>query len=192
MAVSKLLRSVSQSPAQKSHVPTESVDATVKRASDKVVKTKVAMEDAVAVYTVAEADLLAITSRIYAERAENGKFAKSMNIDGETTAGVQVVYADKFSAIDADSPAEASLREALGSKFDSLFTEKRTVALDKTDDATIELLIEKLGEKLFLEIFKVRVQIAPVEGFDKLQFELPSQVRELVKQSKASVRLRKE
>lgn len=187
--VSTFLRSNASAPAKKSSVPSESVDTSL---VDRHVAAKIALTDAEAVYAVVDAELLGEAGRIYAERAQAGNFAKSMNLEGAATPGVQVVYTDRFTAVEAGTDQEAQLREAVGNRFDAFFEEKRTLTLEKTDDATIATLIEKLGEETFTAIFKIRVQIAPKEGFDKLQFELPPQVRSIVKQSKASVRLRKE
>lgn len=196
-AISAKLRERSLSPAAKSEVPTESVDKSVQKLADDVVEAKRALIDAEGRYSILEKEMLDQAGRIYADRAEAGHFAKSMNIDGVETQGVQVVYTDKFSAIDVSvngeaNPLESQLRKLVGKRFDSLFEEKRTVQMSKTDDKTIALLMEKLGEEVFFDIFQIRVQVAPVKGFDQIQFELPAQVREIVKQSKASVRLRKE
>ena len=191
-AISAKLRERSESPKQASAVPTEQAGQSVKQLVDQVVAAKAAMVDAEAAYEIVESQLLGESGRIYAERAEAGNFAKSMNLDGEQSAGVQVVYTDKFSAIEAGSQQEEDLRKAVGKRFEALFEEKRTISLEKTDDATIELLMEKLGEKAFFDIFKIRVQVAAKKGFDEVQFELPAQVRETIKQAKGSVRLRKE
>lgn len=195
--ISAMLRAHSVSPACKSEVPTESVDKSVQKLADQVVDAKRALIDAEGRYSILEKEIVEKSDRIYANRAEAGHFAKSMNIDGIETTGVQIVYTDKFTGIDTqvngkDNPQEKNLRKILGKRFDSLFEERRTVSMVKADDKTIDLLVEKLGEDVFLDIFQIRVQIVPSKGFDEAQFELPAQVREIVKQAKPSVRLRKE
>lgn len=190
-AVSKFLRGIKEESAEKSVVPTEKVEQSISRDNDEYVALRAQIADLEARANVLESGIVIVSGRIYSERALSGNFAKSMNLDGETTPGVQVTYSDKFSTIEADSEAESELRKAVGKRFDELFEEKREISLEKSDDATIQLLLEKLGEEAFAEIFKVKVRIAAKKGFDKIQFELPPQVREIVKQASPSVKVRK-
>jgi hypothetical protein len=156
--------------------------------ADKAFSAYVEMKDATAAFKAVEGDVLALTDAEYEKRAKSGDFTKSFNLVGEDTEGVQVVYSDRFSELPIG--AEEELRVHLGDNFNLYFEQKREITLNKTDDATVRLLIKKLGEDVVAELFDIKLSIAAKEGMDRNQFELPEGVALLagLKQNKAGVR----
>lgn len=153
-----------------------------------------AFKDAEAGFKAVEGEVLGLTGVEYEKRSKGGEHTKSLDIPGGETPGVQVSYADKFSALDVKQ--EAGLREQLGSKFDAYFEQKRTLTLkaDSTDDATIKMLLEKLGPEGFRRLFDIKIELVCKSDMDRKQFEIPEAVRALcgLKQSKAALKIRKE
>lgn len=158
--------------------------------SDKVAVAYEAYRDAEAAFRAIEGTLLEVANGIYEGRAKEGQFSKSLNFNGAETAGVQVSYQDKFS--DLPIEAEGELRRALGDRFNACFEQKRSISMKITDDETVRMLVEKLGQEVFSKIFEIKISLATKDDMDRRQFELPSAARSLMKQYKASVKLRKE
>lgn len=145
--------------------------------------------DAEAAFRAVEAELLAKVDGIYAENAKHGVFSKSFNLPGFETPGVQVTYQDRFSAIPSEN--EETLKIMLGDKYNEFFDEKRELSLSDTSDSTVELLMKKLGEDLFLRLFNIRLTISAKKDMDRKQFSLSDDARSFIKQFKASVKLGK-
>jgi hypothetical protein len=156
--------------------------------ADKVAEAKVNLQDATAVFGSLEGELITHIRQEYEQAAESGDFSKSFNVLGASSDGVQVTFTDRFSAIPGDM--EDTLQKSVtGDQYKTLFEEKRVLTLAKTDDDTIKMLVEKLGEKTFSDIFKINVSIAPKKDMDRNQFKLPAEVRSLLNQAKPGVKL---
>jgi hypothetical protein len=156
--------------------------------ADEVSKRKQVLKDAEALYGVAESMLEKHARDLYVAAAESGDFTKSLTFQGGETPGVMVTYQDKFSALPGES--EETLKKSLTkADFDMYFEERRQLSLSRTDDATIGLLVEKLGEEVFASIFDVKLTLVPKGDMDRNQFSLPPKVRAMLKQAKASVKL---
>jgi hypothetical protein len=186
-SISKLLKGANEAPKKRESSAVEINE--FGKLADEVAATKVAYEDAEAAFRLKESEILEVANHIYSERAKS-EFSKSYNFVGQADPGVQVVYTDRFSDLPAES--EPGLREALGDRYENFFEESRKLELSKTDDATIQLLIKKLGEETFLDIFKIKVAIKAKSDMDRKQFDLPETVRQQLKQAKPGVKLIKE
>ena len=105
-----------------------------------------------------------------------------------TLGTVLVTYKDAFLKISAEISQQ--LKSILGNKFENFFKEKRIIKLKETatDDQTITLLLNKLGEEKFLEIFDIEIVTVTNEDMDRKQFQLPEDARNLINQFKASLR----
>lgn len=147
-----------------------------------------AFKQAEAEFRALEGEVLVETDSLYEKRAQDGQFSKSLNLEGNKTNGIQVTYQNKFVSIPSEN--EGELKTILGEKFNTYFEQKRDLKLQVTDDKTIQLLIDKLGEKVFFEIFSIDVSIVPKGDMDRNQFNLPEQARAFLKQYKASVKKR--
>jgi hypothetical protein len=159
--------------------------------TDKVVEAKKNYQDAEAVFTSLEGELIEHIRKEYEDAANGGDFSKSFNVIGKTTAGVQVTFTDRFSDVAED--VIDSLRDVTEpSQIKTFFEEKRVLTLAKTDDDTIKMLVEKLGEQTFGDIFKIKVSLAAKKDMDRNQFELVPEARGLLKQAKPGVKLLKE
>src|SRR5277367_6115440 len=164
--------------------------------ADKVAEAKVNLQDAEAVFGSLEGELITHIRQEYEQAANAGDFSKSFNVLGANSDGVQVTFTDRFSAIpgDMEEQLKGNLAATYGDggveSFRTYFEEKRSLSLTKTDDDTIKMLLEKLGEKTFTEIFKINVTINPKKDMDRNQFDLPAEVRGLLKQANAGVKIR--
>jgi hypothetical protein len=155
--------------------------------ADRAYNANKAMKDATATYKALEAQILDVTAEEYEARAGSGDFTKTLNVQGVATPGVQVSYKDAFSDIPIEE--KEALVERLGDRFEQYFEEKRVLTLSDTSDATVKLLLDKLGEDTFRQIFEIKVSIATKADMDRRQFDLPEDVRPA--QYKASVKIRK-
>jgi hypothetical protein len=187
-SISKLLKGASEETAKAKKTSTPG-NADHTSLADRNYVAKVAFEEAEANFRIVEAELLVVATQNYVENAHSN-FSKSTNFLGSKTSGVQVTFTDRFSDLPVES--EEGLREVLGDKYGNFFEESRKLELTKTDDSTIQLLIKKLGEETFLEIFKIKVSIKAKDDLDRKQFDLPESVRSQLKQAKPSVKLLKE
>ena len=188
--VSSFLKKVSKPDAPKKGSSVPSVQVITPEQADSLANLKQAYNDAESRFRVAEGDALKAVRSAYRDRAISGDFSKSINIDGEETPGVQFSFQDRFGAIvkeDADV-----LREELGSAFEKHFEERRVLTLKSTDDAAIEKLLGKLGEKLFQELFEVQLPVHAKPGMDKEQFSFSDKAQAILEkaQFKASMKLR--
>lgn len=161
--------------------------------ADRVFRAYTTFKDAEADFRAVEGEALDVTGREYEKRSRAGEHTKSMDLRGLDTPGIQVTYQDKFSALGIEQ--EKPLRDALGAKFDTYFEQDRklTIKDECTDNATIKLLIQKLGEAEFRRIFDIKLTVVCKSDMDRKQFEIDSGVRELcgLKQAKASVKVLK-
>lgn len=160
--------------------------------ADRVHRAYKEAQDAEAAFRLVEGELLEITNAEYARRSRAGDHTKSLDLPGTETGGVQVVYQDKFSALDIGQ--EAGLKAALGERYATLFEQNRELKVKKahTDAKGIAKLREKLGDALFLEIFDIKVTVVAKSGMDESQFGLPDGLATLsgLKQAKPGVKAR--
>lgn len=179
---------VSESPKKGSSVPL--VQVLTKKEADELVALKEQFNDVESRFRVAEAGALSRVREAYRDRALSGDFSKSINIEGEKTEGVQFTFQDRFGQIPADDVA--TLKVELGKDFDRHFEQKRVLTLKSTDDAVIEKLLAKLGEKAFTEIFEVQLPVVAKKGLDKDQFSFSEKAQAILEkiQFKASLKLR--
>lgn len=184
-SVSAILEAQAVTTTKRSEIP--SVEAH-SRLSDEVYRLKEAAQDAEAAFRVKEAELIDEVQVEYESRAVAGDFVKSLDIEGSKTPGVQVTFADKFSAFEMAAKPEL---QNLDPEFDKHFEEKREISLKETDDETIQKLISKLGEKMFSDLFQVKLSIVAKSGMDLAQFSLKPELRGMLKQQKPAVKLRK-
>jgi hypothetical protein len=155
--------------------------------ADKTYTAYQALQSAEAEFSALDQQVVDATQAVYEAGARNFNFAKTYNVPGNNTPGVQVVRQDKFKA----TPIEAlpNLKSALGDKFDSFYEVKRTLTLSDTSNETISLLLEKLGEDTFKKIFAIKLSVETKDNMDLRQFELPEDARPA--QYKASIKIRK-
>lgn len=146
--------------------------------------------DAKASFDSLEAQLLEKITPEYANFATSGDYQKTFNVAGMETPGVQVSWKDAFKKIPQEK--EEVFQKRLGDKFDTYFFQARELSLTDTSDEAIKLLLEKLGDKLFKEMFNIEVYLATKPDMDRKQFELPSDIRLGVIQHKPATKIRKE
>jgi len=120
-------------------------------------------------------------------------YQTSIECPGNATAGVLVINPDRFCGIDIEM--EGTLR-GLDPDYDKHFCEVRDVKVkkdafsDKTiSDATLKVLIDKLGEAEFTRIFEISVKIGTQKGLAEKWDTVPAAVKPFVKQVKSSVRI---
>lgn len=154
--------------------------------ADQVYDAYKAVKDAEASYAALEGQLLSIVRPEYEAGAKGGDFAKSFNVEGEATPGVQVGYKDSFKKIPIER--EADLRATLGDKFDLFYFQKRELELADTSNETIAFLHDKLGEDAFRKLFKIGLSVGTKPDMDRKQFDLPEDARP--EQYKAAVKIR--
>lgn len=148
---------------------------------DDVLTKKSNLDDAKAMYEVAENGLLTHSDEWY--RSKKGQ-ETSVKFKG-TKGFITTSYKNMFLKIPYEN--KEVLEQLCGDKFDDYFEEKRVIKMKDTTDEMIGLLIEKLGED-FANIFDVNLEIKPTGRMNELQFLLPTEVRNYVKQYKASVK----
>ncbi len=172
-------------PATKKGKSTVPVIAGFEELSDRLSDAVKKMKQAETEKAMAEGELMPHVQGEYEKRAHRGDFSKSLNVAGKQTAGVRMSWKDQFSAIPLT--AKPALVEAAGERYGMIFDEVRSLALKKTDDASIMVLLKALGQEMFQEFFEVQVEIKPKPGFDRTQFDLPETARQTVRQYKAAV-----
>lgn len=128
----------------------------------------------------AQAKLIEVARPLYEQKAKVGAFSKSLNFEGETTAGIQVTWRDQFKDLSVDM--EKELRTAMGSKFDHYFEIRRDLKLQDPSDEVIAKLMKLLGEDEFFKLFQVKQVIRTKSDMDRNQFGLPEEVRNLLEQ----------
>lgn len=144
--------------------------------------------NAEAVFRAKEETLLKEAFDSYQEAIKQQRFTNSFNFVGKRHNGMLVSFKDAFSALPKES--EQHLKSTLGDNFSSFFEKKREITLLDTSDETVSLLLEKLGPDTFKRIFKTEIKIKPRPEMDRKQFELPEEVRSLLKQQKGACRPR--
>ena len=173
-----MLETMNESKEVKSEIPELRRNALVVDFYDASERLEAAKED----YAAVEGTIINQVSATYKARALSGEFTKSFNLVGDGKK-VQVTFADRFKEI----PANDEIRKSVDG-FSDCFDQARKIELKKTDDETIEHLINVLGPEKFAEIFKVKLTFKTKPGFDQLQFEASSKIRVLAVQYKPSVK----
>lgn len=178
----KMSQAGAKKPSKKGEMP-ELVGHEV--LADKVSKAYENFKDAEANFRAVEGQLLAASDAAYEEGAVKGDFSKSMKFLGRETDGVMVTYQDRFTATAIEQ--KPWMVEVMGQEsFDKHFDVKRDISVSDTSDATVALLLAKLGVEDFQRIFAVKQSIVSKDNMDQNQFNLPVTCRP--KQVKASVK----
>jgi len=135
--------------------------------------------------TAIESQLIERVRSEYEANGKKGSFCKTYNVKGATKKGVQITFSDKFKSL--PSELKKTLSKA-GKNVAQYFDTKRDIVLSKTDPETVSELLDILGADNFNKYFKVKVATITKKGFDKAQFNLPKEIRSMVKQYKPSVK----
>jgi hypothetical protein len=129
---------------------------------------------------------------LYESRALAGEFSKSINFEGVETNGIQVTFKDEFRiekegvAVDEDEVVGLIGQEL----FNKYFEQRRKIVVKATDNASIVIFREKLGDALFNQLFEVSLSIGCKSDMDRKQFEAPQEVKGLLKQVGSTVKTR--
>jgi len=187
-SVADFLKSAAQNTTEKKASKTPVVTGS-EAMSDKLATLYREYKTAEGVYQAEEEIFLKAARAEYQQRSERGEHTKSMNYAGSTTGGVQVVFTDRFCALDANQ--EVGLRQELGANFDRFFEQRREISIKTPSDSTIQLLLEKLGPEQFRQIFDVKLTLVAKSDMDRNQFQIPEEVRTLsgIKQFKPAVKV---
>ena len=139
-------------------------------------------------------EAIANTARVvYDAERKNFNYVTSIECPGANTNGVLVINPDRFCGIDIEM--EGTLK-GLDPDYDKHFVEVRDVKVkkdafaDKTiSDATIQKLVNALGEEEFTRIFDISVKIGTQKGLAEKWDTVPDAVKPFVKQVKSSIRV---
>jgi len=130
---------------------------------------------------------------IYDGERQGYNYQTSIECPGVQTPGVLTIFPDRFCGIAIEM--EGELRK-LDPDYDKHFVEVRDVKVkkdafaDKTiSDATIQKLINALGEEEFTRIFDIAVKIGTQKGLAEKWDMVPDAVKPFIKQVKPSVRI---
>lgn len=128
---------------------------------------------------------VAILERSGQEYKKNLGKKTSFKFKGVENNIVTVSHKNAFSKIEYDSELVNS------PKFDTYFDKKRTLAFKNPSDENLSLVIEKLGQEKFLELFQVDLEIKVKEDMNERQFDpkIPEDFRKYIKQYKASLKV---
>jgi hypothetical protein len=184
--VANLLSGMSKKPAAKKSKSKVHVVGSHEDLADRAVARIRAEKQAKTEAAMAKQEVCDTARKEYERRARAGDFSKAIAFAGNETNGVRVSFSDSFLSL----PDKEVLIEHLGEeRFGQLFTERRHLALkrDKTDDASIVFLLDRLGQETFAEYFDVEIAVEAKPGLDRNQFELPDAVRSMVVQKAPSV-----
>jgi hypothetical protein len=185
-ALNELLMGAAEKPKSKKGSGTPELSGHGELA-DKAYEAYKAQKSAEAEFAALEGQLIEATQAVYEAGARQGGFEKTYNVVGLTTPGCQVVRQDKFKS--QPITAAKGLKEQLGDKFDQYFEVKRELTVEDPSDATVQLLLAKLGEADFKRIFQIKLTVEAKDDMDRRQFELAEDVRPA--QYKPSVKIRK-
>jgi len=157
---------------------------------DKLVSMKKEMEDLKRKYEQLEESVIEAVKDVYDDVRKAGNYQTAIFAEGQHTNGAMFIFPDRFCNIDAE--LEDELRN-LDNDYDKHFVEVRELKLKKdagktVSDATIDMLRAKLGDELFVQIFDIKVHIGAQKGLAERWDELPDEVKEMVRQVKASLR----
>lgn len=191
-AVSNVLRKANKAgatkTAKKNHVRLENESTLV----DKVAELKQELADLETKYEQTEQQLIDRARVLYDAERQANNYQTAIECEGNKTNGLMVVFADKYLALPVEM--EDDLKK-VDPKYDQHFLELREIKVkkdafaDKTvSDSTIKLLIDKLGEDKFTEIFDITVKIGTVKGLASIIDSVPTAARGLLTQAKPSVR----
>jgi hypothetical protein len=162
---------------------------TYKELVDQTVTMKKELEDLNAQYAATEGQLIEKAKEIYSNQRSAGTYASSILCEGKDTDGCMVVFSDKFSNLPLET--ETELRK-LDPNYDKHFVEARKLEVKRTgktiSDETVNKIMKALGDDLFFELFEVKQEIGTIKGLAEMYDELPKEVQDMLKQSKASVR----
>ena len=121
---------------------------------DQVIRRKMVCEQAKGLLDEVEQTIIIEATKIYAENAQKGQFAKSIDLAGDEFDGVNVSYSDSFGAIPmesahtiieaykavADGDTDEEREQNAVKMFQERFTEIRGIKLADTSDETIAIL----------------------------------------------------
>lgn len=157
--------------------------------ADRLYEAYRAKQDADARFQALEAELLKEMAEVYRDYAEQGEFSKTFNVSGDESPGMQVIFTDRFSDLPLEK--ENALQELLGEKYNKYFFQRRNISVADTSDETLKLILSKLGEENFKKFFKIEMSLGCQGDMDRGQWDLPPEVRLILRQYKASLRPRK-
>ncbi len=132
-----------------------------------------------------EAQLIQRARQEYENNARMQEFCKTYNVTGNKYKGLQITFSDKFKSLPLElQKTLIKSNKQLAKYFDT----KRDIKLSKTDPETVSELLNILGADKFNKYFTVKVYTVTKSGFDKVQFTLPDEIRNVVQQYKPSVK----
>jgi hypothetical protein len=156
---------------------------------DKVIKMKNAIDDMQRQYEILEGELTDQTYGVYSSARSEGHYSTTVFAPGKETNGAMVVYSDKFSNLPSEMEIELRKNDP---NYQKHFVEVRKITVKRDagktiTDHTIEKILNALGDD-FEKIFEVKIEIGTQKGLAQMWDEVPSNVQDLLKQAKASVR----
>jgi hypothetical protein len=153
---------------------------------DRVIRRKFVADNAKTIYAQSEAEIIAAAEKIHEEQASQGNFAKSINLAGKEFEGLNVAFADSFSAMPPESKksiiasyvASGMSEEEATAAFEKNFYEKRTVAMEDTSNETIAALdlLLKFGQILVNDEVDIEDSITK-NDLEKLRRDLRGRVQ---------------
>ena len=156
---------------------------------DQTVQMKQELEDLKQQYASTEGALIDEAKKVYEDARQKKAYSPSILCEGAKSNGCMVVFSDKFSNLPIES--ETELRK-LDKDYDNHFVEARKLEVKRTgktiSDEIIQILMKALGEDEFAEIFEIKQEIGTIKGLAEKFDELPQAVKDMLTQSKASVR----
>lgn len=173
-------------------IPTVIPPDKLRKQVDELVEWKKKEKEAKAEKESREVDLIDWTKEKQDIDGLKGDFKKSYRIQGvEET--VTFVSGDRFSSINSeDIPV---LQEIFGDRFNEFMEKKITVSLNEEvmNDSNLQIeLMSMIPKEKFKKFFKSETTFSPVSDFDRKIYsfgkKILSQIRDLVKQAKPSLR----
>lgn len=146
---------------------------------DHVVRAKQAVKDATTELKLTSDTLFReYATPFYSAGARDGAFVKSFDLAGLKTAGVKVVYQDRFSPLKLKSidEMEAKVAELKQSKVGEFFEHRFDLQLKDNSPEAMAVIAKLMGDQL-RHYFNVVPMLAPIKGMDKTQWGLPEQIR---------------
>lgn len=174
----------------KSKVPIYEADGETREIVDRLWEVKAKLDELNSMEAVLSNQLLTAIRPVRQGYFDRGELVTSLRAMG-SKGGLTVTWANRYTAADADS--EEYLREIVGEDFDRFFREQREIKMKDTSEAAIDLLLEKLGVDVFVEMFEVRqtIKATALWGSDvRIPENVRGEVESLgIRQAKPGIRL---
>jgi hypothetical protein len=166
-----------------------------KKLAQRLLDTSKEAENLRAELSVMHADVEALVHEKRLEDVKNNNYWQSCHLEATDGDLVRCTFTNKFSKVpDEDVEALKELCKKNDLNYEELFKEDENLAMKAgilADKKNVEILHEKLGEELFLEMFEYTTEVKPGEEFDRKQFQIKEDLREEVlsftKQAKATI-----